>query len=452
MIATMADWVPARWPSGDPATLALLRDTPVNCLLIEQKVWSGPFAAQARGLGIAVLGVVYPGGKTLESIRTAKEQGLAGIVLDGDFPPADAASAREESKKLDLPVVALPLRRGLIFDGDSIVGTSQGVWPGIRPVDEKDTAHAMPSGGPWIDTNGGFLRYARSMHRGSFWIANLPPAKEVLPVDRYLAAIADAAILGARWVVALDADFSSRLLARDPSAVRDWNRICAYLKFYEDHKQFRALPPYAKMAVVQDASSGALLSGSVLDMIAVKHTPVRPVPGSRLTVQSLDKASMAVNVDPDGLTAEQKEALKAFTRSGGTVLNGPPGWKMPATSKNGLTVDKDDVEKLDQIWKEMNTMMGRKNLGVRLFNVSSMLSYLQASRDGKTAVLHLVNYSGYPVESVTAHVLGSFKKAYLETPEGKRKPLEAYDVEEGVGTGVDIDIVPTVAMVILEKE
>jgi hypothetical protein len=161
---------------------------------------------------------------------------------------------------------------------------------------------------------------------------------------------------------------------------------------------------------------------------------------------------MAVNVDPDSLTPQQKEALRAFTRGGGTVLNGPPGWKMPSTSKNGLTVDSEDVEKLDQIWKEMNTMMGRRNLGVRLFNVSSMLSYLQASRDGKLAVLHLVNYSGYPVESVTAHVLGKYKRAWLSTPEGPRKAVETYEVEEGAGTGLDIAVVPSAAIVVLEKE
>ena len=45
-------------------------------------------------------------------------------------------------------------------------------------------------------------------------------------------------------------------------------------------------------------------------------------------------------------------------------------------------------------------MIGRRNLGVRLFNVSSMLSNLLASPDGKSAIVHLVNYSDYPVENV----------------------------------------------------
>jgi hypothetical protein len=451
LIAAMTDWVPMRWPTSEPDSLRLLEQTPVNCLLMERKTWSSAFVSKAQGQGITVLGVLPPGSDVKVAMQAAREQGLGGVVLEGDFPPVEADSARQLAQQQQLAFIALPPRAGIRFQ-DEITGTVQGLWPGIRPVDENDKTHAAPSGGPWIDTNGGFLRFARAMHKGTFWMANRPPENQVLPVDRYLQAISDAAMLGARWVVALDSNFAARLLASDGGALKDWKRICAYLRFYEERKEWRRLPAYAHMAVVQDAASGALLSGSVLDMIGVKHTPVRPVPASLLSDEALRPARMAVNLDPAGLTDAQKEILKAFTRSGGTVLNGPPGWKMPATSKDGLTVDKEEVEKLDQIWKELNTLIGRQNLGVRLFNVSSMLSYFQVSGDGNRAVLHLVNYSGYPIENVTAHVLGRYKRAYIEFPEAPRKRVETYDVDEGVATGIDLDTVPTAAIVILEKE
>jgi len=452
MVASLASWVPARWTSNDPASLDLVSGTPVNCLLLEQKIWSGAFSAKATSMNIAVLGVVRPGGDTAQTVRTAKEQGLTGVVLEGEFDSNDANTARKAAA--DLAFIEMPARRNLRFDSvDSILATWQGVWPGIQVVDEKDKdkAHAMPSGGPWIDTNTGFLRYARAMKRGEFWMGVTPPAKQVLPIDRYFMAIGDAAMVGARWVVALDEDFNKRLLAREATAVRDWKRIGQHLKFFEDQRTDRDLPVYGQMALVQDASSGALLSGSVLDMIAVKHTPVRPVPGSRLSAEALYKATMALNVDPASLTADQAEVLKAFTRGGGTVLNGPPEWKMPATSKNQLTVDEADVKKLDDIWKDVNNMINRRNLGVRLFNVSSMLSFFQAAEDSKRAVLQLVNYSGYAVENVTAHVLGRFKKATIYTPEGASKPLETYDVEEGVATGMDIPNVPAFARIVMEQ-
>jgi hypothetical protein len=103
---------------------------------------------------------------------------------------------------------------------------------------------------------------------------------------------------------------------------------------------------------------------------------------------------------------------------------------------------------LDEIWKEMNSMTGRRNLGARLFNVSSMLSNFVRSADGTQSVLQLVNYSGFPVENVTVHVLGTFKSATLQAPGEQPKKLEVYEVEEG--TGIDIDRVDVSATLILQ--
>ena len=62
-------------------------------------------------------------------------------------------------------------------------------------------------------------------------------------------------------------------------------------------------------------------------------------------------------------------------------------------------------------------MIGRRNLGARLFNVSSMLSNMLVSADGKQVVVHLVNYSNYPVEAVTVHLLGEFHLFKSDIPQ-----------------------------------
>jgi hypothetical protein len=82
-------------------------------------------------------------------------------------------------------------------------------------------------------------------------------------------------------------------------------------------------------------------------------------------------------------------------------------------------------------------MIGRRNLGARLFNVSSMMSNVLVGADGKQVVVQLVNYSNYPVESIAVHLLGEFRHATLYTPEGGERALEVYKAEEG--SGVDID-------------
>jgi hypothetical protein len=114
-------------------------------------------------------------------------------------------------------------------------------------------------------------------------------------------------------------------------------------------------------------------------MIAVKHTPVRPVPRQHLSAESLAGATMAVDVDADALTPEQKEVLSNFTHAGGMLLTGPPGWKDQRPPGDQITLDKAELERLNDIWRDVNSMVGRRNMGVRLFNVSSMLSNLLAS-------------------------------------------------------------------------
>ena len=439
LLASLGDWVPMRWPSGDPKSLDLLAGTPMNCVLVERGSWSSDFAKAAAVRNLTALAVVRPGADAAESARRAHNMGFAGIVLEGTF---------ENAPKLDGTLIEIGPRRKMRLDGKAgVAATDQGVWPGIQ-VEEGGATKAAPSGGPWIDTNTGFLRFVRASTVAPVWIANLPPANQVIPVERYFQAIGDAAMVGARWVLAFDDDFNRRLLAREPRAMKDWQRIAAHLKFYEDHRDWRSLRPYGELALVQDPAHGGLISGGILDMIAVKHTPVRAVPLPQLSDEAMKGSKMAVNVDPTLLNDEQKETLRRFARSGGTLLTGPPGWQFPSAKGDAITLEKQDLDKLDTIWKELNSMTGRRNLGARLFNVSSMLSNLSADPAGKRVVLHLVNYSNYPAEDITIHVLGSYKKARMYLPESDPKDLAPYAIEEG--TAIEVQRIPTVAAIVLE--
>lgn len=447
LVATLPDLVPVRWFSADPKSLDLLRDTPVNCLLLEQPQWSPAFLAEAGKRNLETYAVIHPSAEAMEAAQKAVDLKFDGAVLEGAFDRPSANRIAAYLKDSRLQVIQLGLRSDIRFDSSTTVaGTFQGVWPGLQ--EGQDDAKSAPSGAPWIDTNTGFLRFARASTTAPVWIANTPPAGKAWPVQRYLQAIGDAAMTGARWVVSIDPDFQKRLLAGDARALTDWKRMTQALSFYEQHKDWRTAQAAGKLAVIEDAPSGALLSGGVLDMIAVKHTPVRPIPNPLLSGQTMTGSNMAVNVAPESLTDSQKEALKAFTRAGGTLLTGPPGWKFPVPRPGQITLEKADLEKLDQIWKELNSMTGRRNLGVRLFNVASMLSNLVETQDG-TMVLHLINYSDFPVENVTVHVLGQYKTAQLYRPDGPPSTIQGYEVEDG--TGFDIDQIGPLGALVLSK-
>ena len=440
-----ADWVPMRWPSTDVHSLDLLTGTPINCLLI--RAYPESFVSAATERGLVTLAVLTPSGDVLAAARRALGVKVTGLVLEGEFPEGTASGVREAAA--GAPVVELTARNRLALGSQAaVLGTYQGVWPGIS-IDENGAKKSGPTASVWIDTNTGFLRSVRAWGDSAVWIANEPPAKMVISGSRYLQVIADAATSGARWVLALDDDFTGRLARRDTAAVADWKRIAGLLSYFEQHPEWRHMQESGKLAVVQDPGKGGLLSGGILDMIAVKHTPVRPIARQQLTPKALDGATMAVNVDADALTAEQKEVLRGFTRGGGTLLTGPPGWKDPTPTGGQITLEKAELERLNDIWHDVNSMVGRRNMGVRLFNVSSMLSNYLASEDGKSAILHLVNYSDYPVENVAVHYLGNYRHATLITPEGAEKKLEVYETDEGLG--VDLDKVTVCATVRLEQ-
>lgn len=437
-----ADWVPARWPWTDVASLDLVGG-PINCLLV--RTVTPEFVQAAADRGIATLALIVPGDDAAETARRALAAKATGIALEGDFAEGVSASVRQAAG--DAPVIELgPRNRMLLDSAGPILATDQGVWPGMAAVEH---VRAGPTGSVWIDTNTGFIRAARSWSDEPLWIANQPPAKTVVTAGRYLQAIGDAGMSGARWVLALDEDFAARLARRENRAMADWGRMLTLAGYFERHPEWREMREYGKLALVQDPAKGGLLSGGVLDMIAVKQTPVRPIPRQRLTPGSLKDASMAVNLDAEALTPEEQAVLRDFTRSGGTLLTGPPGWKDQSPSGDKITLDQRELERLNDIWREVNTMVGRRNLGVRLFNAASMLSNFLISADGRTAVLHLVNYSDYPVENVSVHFLGDYKHATLLTPDGVEKPLELYQTDDG--WGADIDKVTVCASVRLEQ-
>jgi len=440
-----ADWAPVRWPWDDPRSLELLSATPFNCLLL--KSYPAQFVSAAEDRGLVTLAVLTPGGDLLAGARRALAAKVTGLVLEGDFPEGDAAVVREAAA--GAPVVELTARSRMPLGSKAtVIGTYQGVWPGVA-AEQEDAHKAGPTGSVWIDTNTGFIRAARAWGDAALWIANQPPPRTFIAATRYMQVVADAAISGARWVVALDGDFAARLGQREPAALRDWGRIAEIAGYFERHPEWRAMQEYGKLALVQDPAKGGLLSGGILDMIAVKHTPVRPVPRERLSPEALKDATMAVNVDAEALTPDQREVLRGFTRGGGTLLTGPPGWKDPTPKGDRITLETPELQRLNDIWRDVNSMVGRRNLGVRLFNVSSMLSNVLSSADGKMEIVHLVNYSDYPVENVAVHFLGSFRRATLITPEGVEKNLEIYPIEEG--GGVDIDKVSVCATVRLEQ-
>jgi len=69
----VASLVPMRWNSSEPKSLDVLRDTPVNCVLLEPTNWEPALLQNAAAKTIVVLGVLHPG-------PDAAAQALVGLL------------------------------------------------------------------------------------------------------------------------------------------------------------------------------------------------------------------------------------------------------------------------------------------------------------------------------------------------------------------------------------
>lgn len=446
LIALYPDWVPARWPSSDPKSLELLAQSPVNCLWLERPQWSPEFASEAARRGIATLGVIHREGDPVEAARALAKTGFTGAVIDGNFDEYSLLILSGTLAKAGLFFLESGPRSRVKFDGDlPIVATSQGMWPGIH-VEKGGSATAGPTANPWIDTNTGYLRFARAATDAAIWIAVTPPPKTVYPVQRYLQVIGDAAMNGGRWVVALDDDLWKRLLTHEAKALSDWSKINAALQHYEDHRDWRATEPAGQVALVEGYGD-ARLSGGLFDMMAAKHVPAFPLPYGSVSAAALRRARVAVTLEPDALPAQAQPAMKAFADSGKTVVPGVAAAAAPE-SDDTFVFNPTDTS-VDRTWQKVSAVLGRQNLGARLFNVASMLSNVLATRGQRQLILQIVNYSDYPGSGITVRVPGVWRRARLFRPGEAPVDLELEKVEEGTGFAIDQRVV-AIATVVLE--
>ncbi len=434
----MADWVPARWASSDPQTLRLLKGTGVNCLLVDSRNLTPEFVKRANAQGVAAVAVVGPGGQAPHG-----NLGVQAILLEGDFDAVVRASLNQAG----VPVIELPSRQKIRLDStDSIAGTTQGLWPGIV-IEHGGTVMAGPSSNPWINTNAGFLRFLRAAMDSVLWLGATPPAGMVIPPERYGIAMADAAAAGARWIISLDHDLETRLLAGDAEALRDWKRITAYGRYFEEHREWRGYRPFSRLALIQDSASGGLLSASLLDLMFAQHIAARAIPAARVTPASLSGLQTVIQ-----LASIAPGALDNFERAGGRLLKPPPDWRFGADAPGATVPNKQQLRRIQDIWEMLYNATARKNFGARSFNTAGILFHVLSSPGSSAGdqrlLVHLVNYTGYPADTITVHALGTWKRATLYRPEGAPVNLPVYPVSEG--TGIDLDKLDVVATLLLE--
>ena len=463
-------WVPMRWTGGplevawrthaktlpadgavrdaltrwyEPATLSLLENSPVNCLLV---TWSAPadgaveaeqqqlvkvYAEAAHKRGLVVLGLVYAAGDASKIASDANRAELDGLVLEGEFTPEFSADLRKAAGSLLVVEIAKDAESGR-WKPAPIVAVA-GAAPSARMLSEMGIRGA-PSSQPWIESN---IWLVRSFSLGScmrpVWISS---QLEKASLSDYERAVADAAAGGGHWIVSLDDGLRAKLRARNASALAEWRSISSYLKFAESHAGWRTAAPYGRVGFAVDAASTKQeLAYEYLNLMTRRQVAYRLVARSGLNAAAVAtfRAIVATELDPP--TAAERKLLQDFAKDGGLVIAGPSWGDAPKTEpfaeiptgKGRIAVYRDPDP--EAVARDLKELLSDEDLGVVPFNVPSVITFARGGDPGQPLVVQLVNYSDHPAEAITLRMARKFRSARLETPEGAAVDLAVRDAE-----------------------
>lgn len=480
--AAPESWVPLRWEGGplevqrrarpdfeaaspiepdlllrdyEPEVLALFEKTPFNCLLLTwslgdkneadaaQRQSVTRFAEAARAKGLATLGVIYPGADWAEAVEAASKAGLDGVALNGPFRPEQSRQAAAALGEGGVAVTLSGWREALQLADPAIRAGSDGVWPALLSAEDASEAfNAGPTTNPWVVANAWRVDALRADRTGRpVWAGHRPKRYREQPfvAADYVRAIADTAMAGGRWAVSLDGEWQAGLLQRQAEKLAGWKEIAATAAFFEEHADWRKLPPQPAIVVVHDPATPDEFSlGETLNLLAVRHVPHRLTLRAALAAQGVPPGAQALTFDFPPTPAE-RDALKAFAESGGIVFTGPQWARAgidlgtaPVVAGGGGVLAYPDAElDEDRFATDLRRRLDEGGRTIRLFNTGTLMSFYTESDAGDRAVLHLTEYSDYPTDNVTVRLPKPIQKAVWVPLSGEPEDLQVYDTEGG---------------------
>jgi hypothetical protein len=486
-----AESVPMRWPAGpldiarrektkglpaetaevlrawqDPASLACLKTTPVNCLVVswasglpadaDQQKALNPLIEKGQQAGLGFVGVIEGEANRPAALAAAQAAGLSAVAMDGD-PPGNAA----------VPVIPWNKAANVRSAANSpVLGISGGVWPGIPQAGGQTGG---PTNLPWVDSNGAVLLIVRALAPGKgVWIDFDPPQQVKLAAEAYILAVADAASYGARWVISLDDQFRADLTAKKPPALDTWKKVSDTASFFEQHNEAKNFEPMGPLAVVSNFAGDNWGAGEeALNLFPRIRQPFRVIARSRAAGASFAGLQAIFYVDEEAPDTALLQKLIAFARGGGTLFvpsmwpnpEGPPLpaeryllFNVRALGKGRLAVCKEVQPDPYDVVADIQNIISHRNDVLRLYNAPSMNFFYQSSAQGSRGVIHLLNYSRRPgSDGPLFYVKEPHKSARLVSPEIASPADLQWAPQEAGGAELSVPRLSVYGAVELEK-
>ncbi len=452
-MALNAESIPMRWPAGpldiargektkgftpetaealrnwqDPASLALVQGTPINCLVVGWAADAGqqqalkPLIERGKQAGLEFVGLIEGETDKPAAVAAAKSAGLSAVAMEGEAPANAGLPVIPWNKASQVPSSAK----------SPIVGISDGVFPGLP---QGATPQGGPTNLPWVDSNGAILLIARALAPDkTVWVGFDPPPQAKLAAEAYELAVADSASHGARWVISLDDGLRADLTAKKQPAVDTWKKAIDTVNFFEQHKELRTYRPNGLVAVISNFAEPNYDSAEeAINLMPRVRQPFRLIARQRAASASFAGLQAIYYMDQEAPDAALRKKLLAFANGGGTLLvpsnwpnpQGPPApaeayllFSMRKVGKGRLGVCKEEKpDAYDSVADIQNIVSHGKDL-VRVYNAPSSNFLYETSAQGKQAVIQLLNYSRRPGgDGALFFVREPYKSARVVSPE-----------------------------------
>jgi hypothetical protein len=292
------------------------------------------------------------------------------------------------------------------------------------------------------------------------WLTTLPPGgREVVPLEEFARAVAEACAYGARWIVTLDARFRAELENRGEAGLREWNRVVSALNFFERHSEWRSWGPVAALAVVSDfEGDNKLMAEEFLVLAPRRHLAYRAIRKAGVGKASLSGIKAILYLDGAPPAGEMREKFLEFARAGGLLIS-PRGvvagetketffnYQIHRIGKGRVAVPKEAWYDPFLLVTEVQLLIGNRENVVQVWNGGSMNSHLLASPNNDRAVAHLIHYSSGLSQPVTLGFSKPYRSARVYTLNSEKV---VRPVRGGIGIEVPVGEFPEYAAVELE--
>jgi len=392
-------WTPMRWPAAwkSPEALSLLKDTPINCLVLERGADLGPVADQARRNGLTV--------------TSGQPMG---------------------------------------------VNLSKGEWPGIQiGSGNGDAVAAGPTGVPWLDSNGWRVRLESALHPDAeIWI-DAPPKESRVFADSFALAFTDSAAFGGRWVIALDNAAAAGIAVRNAPAMEGWKKLVAAARFFDQRKEWADYAPEAVVGVVSDfAGDNQFLSSETLNLLARTNQQYRVILKGATSGELWKGLRAVLYLDAQPPSVELRKQIDTLVQSGKMLIAGPqwgpvagvpardqehPRYNIRLAGKGKLAIAKAELDDPLTLANDSVVLVSHRYELLRFYNAGAVSSYLTASPGRKRVVLHMLFYANRGPEDASVRIAGSYRSARLWTED--RPDPRRLEVQPGRG-GVELHLPP----------